>query len=213
MEDIDHYELDEDKNVLRTYYRPLHTYRQNDTRLIQVIPKSMEGEVMYFSHVINGCHMGEVKTLDRIRGNFYFPNVYKKVKKFIQSCEDCAKHKSPQTMPRAELFTYGVPAGAGDLISIDILGSGGGLPVSAKDNGCVLTIANHFNSFLDAYPVPDEKARTIAKTLVTCYIWNTVFLPRKFSQIMGIVFGQNCRRSHQLSEAKEVVYISFYGHV
>ncbi|KAK2702460.1 hypothetical protein QYM36_018931 [Artemia franciscana] len=70
-------------------------------------------------------------------------------------------------MPRAELGIYGVPAGFGDLISIDIWGSGDGLPVSAKGDRCVLTIVDHFNSFLYAYPVPDEKAGTIAKTLAT----------------------------------------------
>ncbi|KAK2718171.1 hypothetical protein QYM36_005475 [Artemia franciscana] len=125
MKDIDHYELDEDKNVLGRYYRPIQTYRQNDTRLIPVIPKSMEGEVIYLLHVVNGCHMGEAKTMGRIKGNIHFPNMYKKVKEFILSYEDCAKHKSPQTMPRAEFGTYGVPAGVGDLISIDIWGSGG----------------------------------------------------------------------------------------
>ncbi|KAK2703614.1 hypothetical protein QYM36_017916 [Artemia franciscana] len=167
LKDLDHYELDEDKNVLGRYYRPLQTYRQNDTRLIPDVPKSMEGEVIYFSHVVNGCHMGEAKAMGRIKGNLHFPNMYKKVKEFIQSCEDCAKHKSPQTMARAELVTYGVPAGVGEFISIDIWGSGDGLPVSAQGNRCVLTIMNHFNSVLYAYPVPDEKASTIAKTLVT----------------------------------------------
>ncbi|KAK2712898.1 hypothetical protein QYM36_011562 [Artemia franciscana] len=167
MKDIDHYELDENKNVLGRYYRPIQKYRQNDTRLIPVIPKSMEEEVIYFSHVVNGCHMGEAKSMGRIKGNFHFPNMYKKVKEFIQSGEDCAKHKSPQTMPRAELGTYGVPAGVRDLISIYICGSGGGLPVSAKGKRCVLTIVDYLNSFLYAYPAPDEKASTIAKTLVT----------------------------------------------
>ena len=163
MKDIDHYELDEDKNVLGRYYRPLQTYRQNDTRLIPVIPKSMEGEVIYFSHVVNGCHMGEAKTMGRIKGNFHFPNMYKKVKEFIQSCEDCAKHKSPQTMPRAELGTYGVPAGVGDLISIDIWGSGGGLPVSAQGNRCVLTIVDHFNSFYTPTLCPMKKQALLQK--------------------------------------------------
>ena len=111
--------------------------------------------------------MGEAKTMGRIKENFYFPNIYKKVKEFIQSCEDSAKHKSPQTMPRAELGTSGVPAGVGDLISIDIWGSGGGLPVSAKGNRCVVTIVGLFQLFLYAYPVPDEKASTVAKTVVT----------------------------------------------
>ncbi|KAK2726142.1 hypothetical protein QYM36_000560 [Artemia franciscana] len=177
MKVIDHYKLDEDKVVLGRYNSPLKTYRQNETQLIPVIPKSLEGEVIYFSHVVNGCHMGEAKTMGRIKGDFYFPNMYKKVKKLIQSCEDCAKRKSPQTLPRAELGTYGVPAGIADLISIDIWGSGGGLLASAKGNRCVLTIVDHFNSFLYAYPVPDEKASTIAKTLATRFFWNTVFFP------------------------------------
>ncbi|KAK2701327.1 hypothetical protein QYM36_020024 [Artemia franciscana] len=87
MKDIDHYELDGDKNVLGRYYTPLQTYRQNDTRLIPVIPKSMEGEVIYFSHVVNGCYMGEAKTIGRIKRNFYFPNIYKKVKNLFTAAK------------------------------------------------------------------------------------------------------------------------------
>ncbi|KAK2716768.1 hypothetical protein QYM36_007050 [Artemia franciscana] len=193
---------DEDKNVLGRYYRSLQAYGQNNTRLIPVIPKSMEGEVIYFSHVVNGCHMGEAKTMGRIKGNFHFPKMYKKVKEFIQSCEDCAKHKSPQTMPRAELGTYGVPAGVGDLISIDIWGSGGGLPVSAKGNRCVLTIVDHFNSFLYAYPVPDEKASTIAKTLVTRLFLEHGIFPKTIPTDNG-----PCFRAKQLDEVTSYLTI------
>ncbi|KAK2702135.1 hypothetical protein QYM36_019265 [Artemia franciscana] len=75
--------------------------------------------------------------------------------------------KSQITVNSTTSRTGELPAGVGDLISIDIWGSGGGLPVSAKGNRCVLIIVDHFNSSLYACLVSHEKESTIAKTQVT----------------------------------------------
>jgi hypothetical protein len=122
------------------YYRAPQEYRKNELKVIPVIPKSLEGEILQMAHATSGCHNGETKTIGRIKGNFHFPKIYSKVKTFIQGCEECAKQKSPPKTPRFELSQCPTPSRVGELKSIDIWGTGRGLPVSRKGNRCVLTI-------------------------------------------------------------------------
>lgn len=75
----------------------------------------------------------------------------------------CSKHRSPPIMPRAELGACMVPSGVGNLISIDIWRSRGGLSVSEKGYPCVLTVVDHFNSYLYAFSIKDEKPCILAK--------------------------------------------------
>ena len=75
----------------------------------------------------------------------------------------CSKHRSPPIMPRAELGACMVPSGVGNLISIDIWRSRGGLPVSEKGYPCVLTAVDHFNSYIYAFSIKDEKPCILEK--------------------------------------------------
>lgn len=163
---IDNFDLDENKNLLLRYYRAPQEYRKNELRIIPVIPKSLEGEILQMAHAMSGCHMRKAKTIGRIKRNFYFPKIYSKVSTFIQGCQECTKQKSPPKITRAELGQHPTLSEIGELISIDIWGAGRGVPVTRKGNRCVLSILDHFNSYLYAFPIKDETASTIAKVLV-----------------------------------------------
>jgi hypothetical protein len=45
---------------------------------------------------------GRNKKNGKIKGNFNFPNIFKKVRPFIQGCEKCTCQKSSPKMPCAE---------------------------------------------------------------------------------------------------------------
>jgi hypothetical protein len=120
LKHLDNFDLDETKNLLITYYRAPQEYRKHELKIIPVIATSLEGEILQMAHATNGCHMGEAKTIGRIKGNFYFPKIYSKVKTFIHNCQECAKQKSPAKAPRAELGQYPYPSGVGELMSIEI---------------------------------------------------------------------------------------------
>ena len=94
--------------------------KRNYEKIILVIPKSLEGEILQMANATSGCHIGEAKTIGRIKVNFYFPKMYSKVKNFIKGCQECAKQMSPPKIPRAELDQYPTPSGIGEIISIDI---------------------------------------------------------------------------------------------
>jgi hypothetical protein len=65
--------------------------KRNYEKIILVIPKSLEGDILQMAKAISKCHMGEAKTIGKIKINFYFPKMYSKVKTFIKGCQEYAK--------------------------------------------------------------------------------------------------------------------------
>ena len=44
---------------------------------------------------ITGGHLGEAKTLSKLKERFYWPGHYNDVRDWCQTCKVCAKRKSP----------------------------------------------------------------------------------------------------------------------
>jgi hypothetical protein len=88
----------------------------------------------------------------------------------------------PPKMPRKELEIYPILHGIQNLISIDVWGSGGGLPASMILNCFVLKAVDHFNSYLNAFPIKNEKASIlIFQSLAKSPIFKTQDLQKKIS--------------------------------
>ena len=54
-----------------------------------------------------------------------------------------------------------------DQIAIDILGP---LPCSRRNNSYILVVADYFTRFVEAYPIPDQQAETVAHELVHQFV-------------------------------------------
>jgi hypothetical protein len=203
LKDVDNFDLDESNNLLIRYYRAQQEYRKNELKIIPVIPKPLEGEILQMSHATSRVKdMREAKTIGRIKGNFYFPKMYSKVKTFIQGCLECAKQKSLPKTPKAKIGQYPTPSGVGELMSIDIWGAGKGLPVSRKGNRCVLYILDNFNSYLYAFPIKDQKESTIVKVLV-----NRLFLEHEIFPRILLSDNSPCFRTKLLDEIADYLGI------
>ena len=61
-------------------------------------------------------------------------------------------------------FRVGAPM---DRVAVDILGP---LPVSHDGNQYILVLVEYFTRWVEAYPLPDQKAETIAKQIVFEFI-------------------------------------------
>ncbi len=111
-------------------------------------------------------HLGEGKTLERLRQSFHWYGMGGDVQLYIQRCRHCNACKVAGPTKRAKLQNYqaGAPM---DRIHIDILGP---FPVSSSGNKYVLIIIDQFTRWVEAFPVPDQGAETTAKTLVYEFI-------------------------------------------
>ena len=84
-----------------------------------VVPKDLQEEVVHSLHggAASG-HLGEEKTLSRLRERFYWPGFSQQVRDWCRSCNSCGNRKTPAPHGCAELQSV-VPL---QIVAVDIMG-------------------------------------------------------------------------------------------
>ena len=68
-----------------------------------------------------GGHLGEDKTLEKLKERFYWPGQYNDDRDWCRTCSVCASRKTPGPKPRASLKPVRVGSPM-QLVAVDILG-------------------------------------------------------------------------------------------
>ncbi|XP_060758004.1 uncharacterized protein LOC132868818 [Neoarius graeffei] len=134
-----------------------------DPTLLLLVPSAMQQEVLQACHnPPHSGHLGEAKTLERLRQGYQIPDVHL----FVKKCQHCNECKAAGPLKRAQLQSYqaGAPL---DRLHLDILGP---FPVSSSGNKYILVIIDQFTRWVEAFAVPDQGAETTAKKLVYEFI-------------------------------------------
>ena len=128
-----------------------------------VIPEALRREVLEDLHEgAVGGHLGVDKTIGRLRERFYWPGHFNDVQEWCRNCGVCQTRKSPAPKARAPLKSIitGYPL---QLVATDIVGP---MPESAGGNRYILVVSDYFTRYVEAYPIPDQEATTVARRLV-----------------------------------------------
>uniref|UniRef100_A0AAR2LQ50 Gypsy retrotransposon integrase-like protein 1 n=1 Tax=Pygocentrus nattereri TaxID=42514 RepID=A0AAR2LQ50_PYGNA len=144
------------------YYRWERPGNKNPSFLL-LVPASLQTEVLKACHdPPQSGHLGEGKTLERLRQNYHWYGMGEDVHLFVRRCKYCNECKMVGRTRRAKLQPYqaGAPL---DRVHLDILGP---FPVSGSGNRYILVIMDQFTCWVEALPVPDQGAETTAKKLV-----------------------------------------------
>ena len=132
-----------------------------------VVPKVLCGEVLSELHEGSfGGHLGMEKTLGKVKERFYWPGHFSDVQKWCNTCAVCAMRKTPVPRPKAKLCNISVGSPM-ELVAMDILGP---LPETAAGNSYILVVGDYFTKWMEAYPIPNQEATTIASKLVNEFI-------------------------------------------
>ena len=132
-----------------------------------VIPRSLRSRVLNSCHdTIFSAHLGVNKTVDRVKQRFFWPGLRETVKQHIRSCQVCAVSKGAYRKFRATLVDFRVGAPM-DRVAVDIMGP---LPESVRGNRYILVIVDYFTRWVEAFPLPDQKAKTVAHKVVCDFI-------------------------------------------
>jgi transposase InsO family protein len=132
-----------------------------------VLPACLHAVVLSAMHdSVTAGHMGVKKTYGKLKKCFYWPGMKSAVRDWIRTCPKCGARKRPQKTSRAPLNTYRVGAPM-DRLSSDILGP---FPVSERSNRYILVVMDNFSKWVEAYPIPDFTAETVARTIVYEFI-------------------------------------------
>jgi RNase H-like domain found in reverse transcriptase/Integrase zinc binding domain/Chromo (CHRromatin Organisation MOdifier) domain len=70
------------------------------------VPKNMEEETIRKHHDGNEHgHTGIARTMEKIQREYYFPGMYRKIKRYITKCESCNKNKYTHQKPFGKMIT------------------------------------------------------------------------------------------------------------
>ena len=166
----------------------LYHIRQLPDRVIHqlVIPQSLRQQSLKMAHGPPlAAHPGNYRTYTNLRNMFYFPNMLREVKKYVQSCDVCQRRSSlrprnarMQGQPLAKLPLEHVSA---DLI--DLRGS-------ATGHRYVLSLIDHHSRYLQLVPLRNKEAGTVAKAFIDHFV--TLFgPPRTLQSDQGSEFLNN----------------------
>ena len=128
-----------------------------------VIPSPMRKEL--FSQILNqkwSGHLGVKRTMGRMRRRGYWVGYKADITTWCQSCPQCQKRKSPNKKAHHPMRQYLVGAPM-ERVAVDILGP---LPESNLGNKYICIVSDYFTKWVEAFPMPNQEAETIAKELV-----------------------------------------------
>lgn len=141
-------------------------YRWEDPvcpKLLFMAPKQMQPEILHYCHDIRmSGHMGQYKTLEKVKNMAIWYGMTQDCKLYVQSCQVCNKNKKLTRKARAGLEQYhaGVPM---ERVHMDILGP---LPVTQQGSRYILMVVDQFTKWLECFPISSQTAEIVARTLV-----------------------------------------------
>ena len=94
-------------------------------------------------------HLGIHKPYDIIARKYWFPRMRNRIKHFVQTCNNCQRNKMERTPIRGLLEPLQIPSQKWQSISIDWIS---GLPTSANENDCILTIVERLTHMVHLIP-------------------------------------------------------------
>ena len=129
-----------------------------------VVPASMVDEVLSEAHDSRWSgHLGVAKTAERLKKRFYWPKMAVDVAAHVKSCAPCSQKKSPSHPFKAGFGEMPLPSRPWDWISTDITGP---FPTSDSGNRYILVVVCGFSKWVEAFPIPNQEAETVARVLV-----------------------------------------------
>ena len=139
---------------------------ETDPILQLVIPIRLKRVVLQGYHsALRGGHVGLEKTYQKIRSKYFWPNCYKDTIEFVQSCDICQRRMLRKQT--AQLQDNIIPSFPMEVVGIDTVGP---FVTSLNNNNYIVTVVDWYTSWVEAYPVPNKEAETIAKTLLGKFI-------------------------------------------
>ena len=133
-----------------------------------IVPPEGRKDLLYEHHDSKMAgHMGVDRTYERLKASpYYWPAMRETVQEWCGNCDVCATSKPGNKKIHGEMQTClaGEPM---ERIAMDIMGP---LITSARGNKYVLVVGDYFTKWTEAYPLPDQKAETVAIALIDNFI-------------------------------------------
>ena len=160
-------------------------HKSKEGMLKKCVPRKFRQLLLeeYHDSKWTGGHLGRDKTIDKIKENFYFKNLYSYVELWVSSCSQCRSIKRNNDRPNIPEGNI-IATRPWQLVSIDLWSS---KVLSNSGNLYTLTVIDAFTKYSLAIPIANKEGLTIAKALI-----NSVFCifgyPEKLQSDRGTEF-------------------------
>uniref|UniRef100_A0AC34FUF8 Reverse transcriptase n=1 Tax=Panagrolaimus sp. ES5 TaxID=591445 RepID=A0AC34FUF8_9BILA len=132
----------------------------DDLRLL--VPYNLRQKLLKEFHddILQGGHLGQMKTLEKMRQRVFWPAMATDVKEYVKGCELCQKGKiQPGDNTPEPLNPIKCPEYPFDRVHVDIAGP---LVKSTDGKKYCLVIIDAFSKFIVAVPMVNQTARTVS---------------------------------------------------
>ena len=155
-------------------------------------------DIMHHLHGGNAGHLGEMKTLSRLRERFYWPGHASDVCMLCKTYSHCAARKNPTHTCRAPLqsMVAGYPM---QIVAVDIVGP---FPLGESGNTYVLVASDYFTRWVEAYGIPNQEAITVATKLVD-ELFCRFSIPEQLHSDQGRQFESNL-----MQEVRKLLHVN-----
>ena len=137
------------------------------TRTTVYLPPSLRKKAMSVCHdSVTSGHFYYWKTLKKVKRHFVWGGMTKDVNIYCKACHICATKKVAGRHQRAEMRHYSVGAPM-EEIALDLMGP---FPESSSGNKYVIVLVDSFSKWMEAYPIPNIEAKTVAERVVMEFI-------------------------------------------
>lgn len=140
-------------------------------------------------------HYSADRTLKKALTMCYWTSMRSDIEKFCETCHTCEAFRKPVPKHRAPLHSIQAEKPF-QFVCTDITE----LPLTSQGHRYVLVVQDHFTKYVNAYPMSDQKATTVAKLLCERYISEHGVPEELFSdqgrQYESVILQMICQRLH-----------------
>ncbi|GFS82288.1 hypothetical protein NPIL_576731 [Nephila pilipes] len=150
-----------------------------------VLPKIRRPQVLKLVHEsVFGSHMGFKKTSERIRFNFWWPDLKKDILEYCKSCNNCqlrSQEKATDKIPITPVLRPDLPF---EVVNVDIIGEID--PPSARKHEYCLVMIDQHSRWPEAIPLRSLSAKATCDALMEIFMRTGI--PNVIASDMGTNF-------------------------
>ena len=164
---LDHFYMS-DEGVLYYIDQTKSSYRKNENPERLCLPFKYRRHALKQSHDnVTSGHFGIYTSWDRLKKYYYWPNQYADVKHYVSSCSSCQQRNIHPSATKSDFQPLEKISGRCQVVELDVIG-----PWSTTESGnsYILVIIDKFTKWVEAIPIKNQLAHTVASAFVHEFI-------------------------------------------